>query len=338
MGIKNFTVITQRLKDKSDGLISYIHYLKNVKAKSHAETKIIPLHLNSDAFLSRTILNTVNFDNKNKKGGRKVESYAQSFNLVLPNNVNKPTAEQWRGIYQDIIKEAAKTLDLDYNELHQHSFANVHDQKNPHLNIVIPRIFKDQRLDKLDQKKTIGAMKKAFNASVLKRCGIDFKTYTPFDQNLGKRRKKWQYEQKKAEETRKKLLEEQKKMEEATQAQIDKILHVTQNLENASIEAEQKMLDAHKSILELNALRNAFNKFMTNIKEWIRTTKEKDSLYIGFAKNDTIDSVEELQKHPKYDDTTEDVVFEVIASAEAQTGLNDVSNNVKRKRRRYNGP
>lgn len=48
----------------------------------------------------------MNFDKENKKGGRKVESYAQSFNFILPPEVPNPTHEQWKLIYKDLVLKA----------------------------------------------------------------------------------------------------------------------------------------------------------------------------------------------------------------------------------------
>lgn len=39
-------------------------------------------------------------------------------------------------------------------------YANIHDQTNPHLNLLIPRIYDKDRLHKLDQKNLLGELKK----------------------------------------------------------------------------------------------------------------------------------------------------------------------------------
>ena len=210
MGIKNFTVTTQRVKEKADGLIGYANYLNNEKAPSHKNTKILNIGNNLDDFLKNTIINTMNFDNENKKGGRKVESYAQSFNFILPPDVPNPTHDQWKLIYKDLVLKAKNTLDIkgETSKFAMSCYANIHDQTNPHLNLLIPRIYDKDRLHKLDQKNLLGELKKEFNKSVLKHCNIDFKSYKPNQQNVGKRRKKWQYEQQQSIKAKEELTEE----------------------------------------------------------------------------------------------------------------------------------
>ena len=85
MSIKNWTVTTQRVKKKSEGLSEYASYLISQKHENHKNTEIYAL-FNSEhnKFLNDTINEVLDFDAKNKKGGRKVESFAQSFNFILP--------------------------------------------------------------------------------------------------------------------------------------------------------------------------------------------------------------------------------------------------------------
>ena len=113
--IKNWTVISQRVKDRQDGLVTYSKYLLDEKHKNHSKngTRIVPLHGNVNTFVKNSICETLDFDMSNKKGGRKVESYAQSFVLGLPDTVQKPTNEQWKKISADIIRAVHKHLKPD---------------------------------------------------------------------------------------------------------------------------------------------------------------------------------------------------------------------------------
>ncbi|WP_218576004.1 hypothetical protein, partial [Pseudomonas sp. FSL R10-0056] len=81
-----------------------------------------------------------------KKGGRPVQSYAQSFVFCLPPSVKKPTTEEWKEITKDIVKEIAKKLEVSLSDLNGKIFANVHDQDNPHLNLVVPRVLNGKSL------------------------------------------------------------------------------------------------------------------------------------------------------------------------------------------------
>ena len=345
MSIKNFVVITQRIKTKADGLISYVNYLRNENAPSHKDTKILDLpRANADEFLKKTIINTVNFDNNNKKGGRKVESYAQSFDFVLPPTIPNPTIDQWKLIYRDVLRTAKNTLGLEAESLNtfaDHCFANIHDQKNPHLNLLIPRIYKDQRLDTLDQKKLLGSLKKSFNAAVLEHCKIDFKQYKPQEQKLGKRRKKWQYDQQqsiKAKEdlTNERLLLVQETLassqvrDDAEMAQI-KAQEAAAVARKAKADADVAKLEAEQKIGLLAEMRQLFNEFKSSLSGWIQSIKSKDELLEEINKNDTISAAVKIQEHHQYDIDAEEVLFSAIEQAEIETDKPDISTSVKRR-------
>ncbi|WP_122711160.1 hypothetical protein [Pseudomonas viridiflava] len=191
MSIKNWTVTTERVKKKDEGLAEYVSYLTSATHKNHKNTIIYPL-FNSEAnkFISDTIKEILAFDRGNKKGGRKVESYAQSFNFILP-PPHKPTAEQWAEISYDLLRVAHTQLNIktDLNRFVRACFVNVHDQANPHVNVVIPRIFEKKRLADLDRKNILAKMKQEFNRTVLANCNIDHTHYKPLRTNLGTRKR-----------------------------------------------------------------------------------------------------------------------------------------------------
>ena len=195
MKIDNWFVRSERVKDKHVGLIRYCKYLINELHKNHSgKCKIIPMLGNTDDFIRVVSSKAVNLDleNSRKKGGRPVQSYAQSFVFSLPPSIKKPTPNEWKLITVDIIKQMAKYLKLDVQDLNGCVFANVHDQDNPHLNLLISRVIKGKAQSTIDQKGIIGLVKKVFTASTLTRCGLDVSGYEPLQTNLGKRQTKWQ--------------------------------------------------------------------------------------------------------------------------------------------------
>ena len=111
MNIKNWTVTTQRIKNKGDGLAEYASYLVSQKHQNHRETNIIPISGSFNSFVNNTIKETLEFDKNNKKGGRKVESYAQSFNFILP-PPHKPTISQWENITKDLLVTLCNELNI----------------------------------------------------------------------------------------------------------------------------------------------------------------------------------------------------------------------------------
>lgn len=198
MAIKNWFVRSERVKNTHIGLIKYGKYLVNLEHANHKNTdSIIPVYGNIENFI-RTCSNesvSLDLDNSQKKGGRPMQSYAQSFVFSLPNSVKRPTQEEWKLITSDVLKELAKKLGLELKDLNGRVFANVHDQDNPHLNLVVSRVVQGKALKALDQKGTIGVAKKAFNAATLARCGLDVSAYEPLQTNLGARQAKWQIQQ-----------------------------------------------------------------------------------------------------------------------------------------------
>lgn len=202
MAIKNWFVRSVRVKDRHNGLIKYGKYLTDVNHPNHTNTSsIIPIYGNIENFIRTVSTEAVNLDmgNSQRKGGRPVQSYAQSFVFGLPPSVQKPTPEQWKSITGDILKELAKKLEIDLKDLNGRVFANVHDQDNPHLNLVVSRVVQGKALKSLDQKGTIGIAKKAFTSASLARCGLDVSTYEPLQTNLGRRQAKWEMQEQKAE-------------------------------------------------------------------------------------------------------------------------------------------
>lgn len=208
MTIKNWFVRSERIKDKHGGLIKYGKYLVNMEHANHKNTEsIIPVYGNIEHFI-RTCSNeavSLDLENSQKKGGRPVQSYAQSFVFSLPPSVVKPTQDEWKSITSDILKELAKKLDIDINDFKGRVFANVHDQDNPHLNLVVSRVVQGKTLKTLDQKGTIGVAKKAFNAASLARCGLDVSAYEPLQTNVGPHLAKWQLQQQDSEKALKEI-------------------------------------------------------------------------------------------------------------------------------------
>jgi len=312
MSIKNFTVISQRVKDKSDGLISYINYLESETAPSHKNTTIISISskTKSATFLKNTIMDVVDFDNANKKGGRKVESFAQSFNLVLPETVNRPTPEQWQKITKDILIATKTHLGIE-DSLHDFvskCFFNIHDQKNPHLNLVVPRIYNGERLHKLDQKALIGVMKKEFNASVLKHCQIDFKQYKPDKQNLGRRRKGWQMDQQKAKEMQENAAIEQERAREA-KAKADQ----------ATARAEKAQVEAEKSISALKAMKRLMSDFMAGLNNWVDAVLNDDRTLKQTAEKEVPEIAHNILSNESYSETDQQLMEMALDVAENQT-------------------
>lgn len=283
MSIKNWTVTTQRVKKKSEGLSEYASYLVSQKHENHKNTEIYAL-FNSEhnKFLNDTINEVLDFDAKNKKGGRKVESFAQSFNFILP-PPHKPTPEQWQKIARDLVETIHTELSIksDLTSFGRSCFINVHDQANPHLNMLVPRIFKGERLADLDRKNVLAKVKLQFNKSVLKHCNIDHTQHNPIRPNRGARKTAQGYAYANAKE------EAQNALNRIVEANI-----ATADADVAKKSAEIKIKTAENRIkeleiesLELDLKKNklsffirAFKEFRINLTKWVESIRNESTL------------------------------------------------------------
>ena len=207
--IKNWTVTSEAVKNKTSGLIKYINYLNNPNIDKHANTEIKNIFKDPDKasnFIKKCSEEAISLDLKNAengKGGRPVDSYAVSFDFILPKGTIRPTVEQWRAIAKDIYKVVKSGVDGNLTQ--DHVYMNIHDQDNPHLNLVVSKIIDGNRERKIDQKAILSKMKLQFNKSVLDHCDFDYKDYVPQETNLGPRQKTWQLDIKKLEKAHKQL-------------------------------------------------------------------------------------------------------------------------------------
>ena len=215
--LKNWFVRSERVKDKHSGIIQYLNYLTNSEHSNHKnKTTIRPLYGDVNTVIQGCANEAILLDLKNSKskGGRPVSSYAQSFTFALPETVKKPTPEQWKLIFKDVAIALAHKVGISLDALKGKAFANIHDQSNPHLNLVLSRVVNGKHLKTLDQKSTINILKKTFTASTLKYCDLDVSSYEPINTNFGKRQSNWQRQQQETQKQVKAATDAAKKLEE----------------------------------------------------------------------------------------------------------------------------
>lgn len=212
MGLKNWTVRTERISGKAGGLSAYRKYLSNSEHENHKSSKIIDFQ-DGDKFLEFCVANTALKDLKITKG-RKVESYAQSFVFSLPYEI-QPTVQQWQAINSYLKAKIKEKLEItsDYA-----FFTNLHieEDKNSHLNMMISRTHKNGTLiSNLDKFEILGFVKKEFTNAVKTFCNIEPKDYVVKNKNQEEKKKKplkiWQY---KAKARKKKKKQEEVKKQE----------------------------------------------------------------------------------------------------------------------------
>ena len=169
MTIKNWTVVSERVKGGAGGLQTYQAYLTAKSHNNHKHTDILPITDNGAEFFAHSAKNAMQRDAENTKGGRRVASYAQGFNLTLPNEF-QPSHAQWKMIFLKVREELKNHLGCDNSCF----YANIHDEpkKNSHMNLLVSRCHNGKVMEKLDQRSTIALTKNAFTKAVLDVCKI----------------------------------------------------------------------------------------------------------------------------------------------------------------------
>lgn len=187
--IKNFFVRTETIKFKEKGLNNFINYLTNTEHRNHkTKCEKIQNYINND-FVKKTLLKVTEkeFINKTqKRGGSSFQSYRQSFCFSFPKNI-KPNDEELKTITQNLLKDISKILNVSPNDLIKNCFCNIHFNENIHINIVISKIFKNNKeelitLD-LTKKKILNRRKNSFDNNILKVLKLDKNDYLPTSKN-----------------------------------------------------------------------------------------------------------------------------------------------------------
>ena len=236
---RDWTVVTERVNNKTDGFLTYKEYLNNANHKNHKDTKIASFYKKEfeDSFILNTIKNCRLKDELNTKGGRKVESYAQGFNFVLPQEI-QPTGQEWALICKHIIAKLQTHLECS----NKCFYANLHIEKkgNSHINLMVSRCDEGGKLiEKLDKLSTIVESKKAFKEAVKTVLNVEPKDYTiKTDEPQQKKRvKKTGYEYKK-----KKKKEKQEKFKNSV------VLSRMQEIENQRNTIDKKTIDNRQKL------------------------------------------------------------------------------------------
>jgi hypothetical protein len=383
-GIKNFTVVAQSVKKKEDGLIAYVKYLTDENVPSHKNTTIYPVFKNvadnGTKFLDETILEVAKANKASS--GREYSNYAQSFDFVLPKTI-KPTPEQWKSITRDIIKVIHQELfmqepepipdpetgkvkkNLNFkgsipaaNKFVEKTFCIIHDQKNPHLNLLIPTIYDGERLQRLDRKRLTNEIKKQFNLSVLNHCKMDYKAYKPENVKLGRRKPRDQYLAEKAaaaaEKAKKELLVKEQQTKTTIQnlivdAEIDlavaagqqqAVLDTIITLGVESLTDKQKALipaeiEAEKQAISLKKLVEDFKSLADKAVTWITSIIIRaDDLDIESNRQEVLTTKRDIELNPLYSDSIEYEVESLIDSFEKQVEDKPEFNPVSERRRK----
>ena len=195
--IKNFVVKVKQIKHKDAGLRNFINYLCDEKRHPDGIVNFNKT-FEKEKFFKNTLKNIVNFELEkklNKKAGRKMESYADSFIFTIPPELrDKMILGKEKEITEELIKKLYKlfnsilkneyNLDIDINTFLKHIFINIHTNKHIHFNFVMPRVI-DLGKEKYfsnritNRKRFLHLAKASWNQIIFEKLGVSTDDYQP---------------------------------------------------------------------------------------------------------------------------------------------------------------
>ncbi|EJL6303549.1 hypothetical protein NMR48_003102 [Vibrio cholerae] len=248
--LKNWTVTTQPVRLGTDGVMMRERYLLNTTHANHKYTDDL-ISIFGCAETSNRIALTgeqfrLNQHLYNRRGGRPLSSYAMEYCLTLPKGY-RPSREQWQSIVKDCCLALAKLCKLNKSEFSQYRQqirAVLHQQNQDgtkgsgdHVHLIIGKVIGERVLKELQQKKATKVIKQAFNQSVLKHVGIDYRSYEPIEKEKGRRLSTWQYQHQKATESL-----EIEKLIKQMQVQFDKWLRAKEERDERQLKRQKNRL------------------------------------------------------------------------------------------------
>ncbi|HFQ5376390.1 TPA: hypothetical protein ACGUM3_004312 [Vibrio vulnificus] len=257
--LKNWTVTTQPVRLGTDGVMMRERYLLNATHPNHKYTDDLISIFGCAETSNRIALIGEQFRLNqhlyNRRGGRPLSSYAMEYCLTLPKGY-RPSKEQWQSIVKDCCLALAKLCKLNQSEFAQYRQqirAVLHQQNQDgtkgsgdHVHLIIGKVIGKRVLKELQQKKATRVIKQAFNQSVLKHVGIDYRSYEPIEKEKGRRLSTWQYQHQKATEAL-----EIEKLIKQMQVQFDKWLIAKEECDERQLKRQKNRL--LKSYDELKA-------------------------------------------------------------------------------------
>ncbi|MBW3139511.1 hypothetical protein KUV56_08285 [Ferrimonas balearica] len=203
--MKNWTVITQAVKDGTSGLKKRERYLTSSSHPNHKNTVEI-VELNGD---KRTLIKTSLagesfrvYQKLSGKGGRPLTSFAMEFCFTLPKSI-RPSIKEWKIISDDIINSICEKLELSEEEKAKyisHCRCVLHRQENTmisgtgdHIHMICPKVFNKRILTSLQKKSFTNFLKQVYNHTILSNLKIDVLDYSPSVMSKMKRLQVWKY-------------------------------------------------------------------------------------------------------------------------------------------------
>lgn len=188
--IKNWIVKTQKIKKKEQGFINHVNYLADKNRHSHFYSDIKILN-NKSANILKAFDDRTLYRKKNGLRGGGVSNYSTSFTMSIPRDIKQPSVDDWKKISVELIKDLAKTNNIDLNTMKDHVHIVLHDEsrsddKNSHLHVLVSNVINNEVVKSISQFKTTHAVKNSFNRSVKFVLDEGHLKYTPKQENVSK--------------------------------------------------------------------------------------------------------------------------------------------------------
>ncbi|ENU5814312.1 hypothetical protein ACE34P_001868 [Vibrio fluvialis] len=216
--IKNWTVIAEPAKS----VIARELYLNDKNHKNHSYTEQIKPIFGDENHSLNMIRNCEKYKlflAQKRKGGRPPKP-AIEFVISLPKGI-RPSNEQWRSMFNIVMRNLARSLNVEPKNLAPITRAVLHQQNQDkelkgagdHIHILLGKFTNELvYLRDLQRKSTTRLIKQSFNVAMLKVMGISNQDYQPVKGYHGRAKKRAPSWAVKAAREKEKLSEQNKRL------------------------------------------------------------------------------------------------------------------------------
>ncbi|HHK8659715.1 TPA: hypothetical protein ACQYF6_002249 [Vibrio parahaemolyticus] len=216
--IKNWTVIAEPAKC----VIARERYLNDKHHKNHTYTEKIKTIFGNENHSLNMIRNCEKYKlflAQKRKGGRPPKP-AIEFVISLPKGI-RPSYEQWRSMFNIVMRNLARSLNVEPKNLAPITRAVLHQQNQEkelkgagdHVHILLGKFTNDLvYLRDLQRKSTTRLIKQSFNVAMIKVMGISNQDYQPTKEYNGHAKKRAPSWAVKAAREKEKLTEQNKRL------------------------------------------------------------------------------------------------------------------------------
>lgn len=201
--IKNFTLITQPVKNGFDGVLTRERYFLSRNHPNHSKTEDIIELFGSSQTSQRIAVSGEKYKLHQKvrdnRRGRPISSYGVEYCLTLPKGY-RPSIEQWRKIVKECVSSLAYHLrlsDSDKELFYKQVRAVCHRQvqqgkgSGDHVHLLVGKVINNVVLTELQKKSATSTIKVAFNQAVSRHLSLNLEDYKPYELNRGRKLEKW---------------------------------------------------------------------------------------------------------------------------------------------------